>query len=76
MWKGVAECLGIPVGDIRSIDDAYYDQELFELFDDYGASGNYVVDTKGGTCYVIETMGDFEDVTQDIEDALKEYDEE
>lgn len=76
LWKGVAECLGIPVGDIRSIDDAYYDQELFELFDDYGASGNYVVDTKGGTCYVIETMGDFEDVTQDIEDALEEYDEE
>lgn len=73
LWKGVAECLGIPVGDIRSIDDAYYDQELFELFDDYGASGNYVVDTKGGTCYVIETMGDFEDVTQDIEDAIEEY---
>ena len=73
LWKGVAECLGIPVGDIRSIDDASYDQELFELFDDYGASGNYVVDTKDGTRYVIETMGYFEDVTQDIRDAIEEY---
>ena len=76
LLKGIAKCLGIPAGDILDIHVADYDDELSELFYDYDASGNYIVDTKGGTCYVIDTLGDFEDVTQDIEDALEEYDEE